>query len=291
MEENYNPMKSVKKITILGVGFMGGSLARALKKKFPSILVIGYARSKASYGKLIKLKIVDKLERSLAKAVVDSDIIILASPVLSIIEHFKKIAPHLKENAIVIDLGSSKEVIERAAEKHLPKKASFVGCHPLCGSDKSGAQFFNPDLYKGSICLITSAGGKGAKTIKEMWEKLGSKAVFINSRQHDKMLSATSHLTHLISFSLTDFVPKNYLKFAAASLKDLTRISNSPANVWADIFLSNKKNVLNDLDKFVKTLVNFGQLIKKGKREDIVDYINHINKKHRTITHLAKQKL
>ena len=268
---------------------MGGSIACAIKKNFPGICVIGYARSKASYSKLIKLGILDKVERDLAKAVEDSEIIVLASPIYSIIEHLKLTAPYLKENAIVIDLGSSKEVIEKAAQKYLPKKVSFVGCHPLCGSDKSGAEFFNPNIYKGAICLITTPNGKGLKIIKEMWQNLDSKVVFINAKSHDKMLSSTSHLMHLISFSLTDFVPKNYLKFSAASLKDLTRISNSPANVWADIFISNKQNVLKDIDKFVKTLCSFKQLIRKNKRSDIVNYIKRINKKYKTLALLANK--
>lgn len=268
---------------------MGGSLACALKKNFADIFVIGYARSEASYRKLIKLNILDKVERDLVKAVQASDIIVLASPIYSIVQHLKQIAPYLKANAIVIDLGSSKEVIEKAALKCLPKKVSFVGCHPLCGSDKSGAEFFNPDIYKGAICLITTSQGKGLKIIKEMWQRLGSKAVFINAKAHDKMLSSTSHLAHLISFSLTDFVPESYLRFAAASLKDLTRISNSPANVWADIFISNKHNVLKDIDKFLKTLENFKQLIRKNNKSDIINYIKRINKKHKVLALLANK--
>ena len=264
-------------------------MAKALKKRFPAVSVIGYARKRSSYIKLMRLYILDKVERDLTGAVMASDVIILASPIYSMVDHLKKIAPHLKKNAIVIDLGSSKEVIEKAARKYLPKSISFVGCHPLCGSDKSGAEFLNPDVYKGAVCLITSAGGKGVKTIKAMWQKLGSKVIFINAQTHDKMLSATSHLTHLISFSLTDFVPKNSIKFSAASLKDLTRISNSPASVWADIFISNKKNVLKDLDKFSKTLNNFGRLIRKGKKADIVNYINRINKKHKALALLANK--
>ncbi|MFA5272472.1 MAG: prephenate dehydrogenase [Candidatus Omnitrophota bacterium] len=282
-------MKRIKKITILGVGFMGGSLAAAIKNNFPGISVIGYARSKASYSKLIKLEILDRVERDLAKSVEASDIIVLASPIYSIVEHLKKIDPYLKENAIVIDLGSSKEIIEKSVLKYLSKKVSFVGCHPLCGSDKSGAEFFNPNIYKGAVCLVTTPRSKGVEVIKKMWEKLGSRVVFINAKTHDKMLSSTSHLMHLISFSLTGFVPKNYIKFAAASLRDLTRISNSPANVWADIFISNKNNVVRDIDKFVKTLCTFKQLIRKNKKAEIINYIKRINKKHKALALLANK--
>ncbi|MFA6281213.1 MAG: prephenate dehydrogenase [Candidatus Omnitrophota bacterium] len=282
-------MKLIKNITILGVGFMGGSLACALKKNFPNIFVAGYARSKASYAKLTKLGILDKVEKDLTRAVRTSDVVVLASPIYSIIEHLKQIAPYLKEGAIVIDLGSSKGLIEKAASKYLPKNVSFIGCHPLCGSDKSGAEFFNPGIYKGAICLITTPKSKGAKVIKEMWGRLGSKVIFVNAKTHDKMLSSTSHLAHLISFSLTDFIPKSHLKFSAASLRDMTRISNSPANVWADIFLSNKQNVIEDIDEFVKTLCSFRELIRKNKKAEIVKYIKQINKKHKALTLLANK--
>lgn len=268
---------------------MGGSLACALKKNFPGICVVGYARSMASYSKLIKLGILDKVERDLVKALEASDIIVLASPIYSIVQHLKQIAPYLKENAIVTDLGSSKDLIEKAALKYLPKKVAFVGCHPLCGSDKAGAEFFNPDIYKRAICLITTPQSKGVKVIKKMWCKLGSKVFFINAKTHDKMLSSTSHLIHLISFSLTEFVPRDYFKFSAVSLKDLTRISNSPANVWADIFISNKNNMLKDIDKFVKIIESFRQLIRKNKKSDIINYIKRINKKHKALALLANK--
>ena len=275
-------MSKINKIGILGVGLMGGSLSLALRKKFPKASVWGYARSQKSYNKLKRIKVLNRVERDLKKVVENSDIVILALPVKVIIDYFKKIIPFLKKGAIVFDLGSSKGTIEKNIIKCLPKGVSFVGCHPLCGSEKSGAEFSKKDLYQKAVCLITSSPqSKATKRVKKIWEKLGSKVIFISPQRHDKFLSYLSHLPHLISFSLTKGFPKDHLKFSLQSFKDLTRISLSPASVWAEIFLSNKKNVLADLNKFIKTLKKFESLIKKNDKNKIINLIKKINTKQK----------
>ncbi len=277
-------MRDVRKIAILGVGFMGGSLALALKNEFSAIEVSGYARSKMAYQKLKKLKILDRVDLNLEECVKDADLVAMAMPVEVIEEYFKKMKNFLKKGAIVFDLGSSKKIIEKSAKKYLPQRVEFVGCHPLCGSEKSGAQFSNPKLYQGELCLITSSSRKKAvRKIKQLWQSLGSRVEFVDSEFHDKVLSFVSHLPHLISFSLTHSVPKDYLKFSSKSFKDLTRISKSPSCVWAEIFLSNRANILIDLKQFQKTLASFGKLIKNGDKKKIINLINKINLKQQKL--------
>jgi prephenate dehydrogenase len=278
-------IEDVRKVAIVGVGLMGGSLAVALKKEFPNLSIWGYARSEKSYRKLCKLNILDRVERNLANLIKDADLIVLALPVESIIDYFKKISPLLKKNAVVFDLGSSKEMIERSASKYLPKSNGFVGCHPLCGGEKSGAQFYCADLYKGAVCLVTSSRKSAAtRSIKKLWEELGSKVEFISAKKHDKILSSVSHLPHIISFSLTHSVPVEYLKFCSRSFKDLTRISNSPPSVWVDIFLSNKKNILKDIDGFIKVLKKFKVVVKEGDQRKITNLIKKVNEKQQLIS-------
>lgn len=277
-------MQLVKKIAIIGVGFMGGSLSLALKKKFPSMSIWGYARSKKSYNKLKKLKILDRVERDLRKVVEEADIVVLALPVEAIISYLMRIAPFLKKGAIVFDLGSSKKLIETEATRYLSKDVSFVGCHPLCGSEKSGAEFSCKHLYQGALCLITSSPkNKGVKTVKRLWEKLGSRVLFISPDLHDKILSCVSHVPHFVSFSLTHLVPDNYLKFSPSSFKDLTRISGSPPWVWADIFLSNRNNILKDLKRFTEILRKFECILKEGDKKKIIALIEKANKKQRLL--------
>jgi len=275
-------MKDIKKIAILGVGLMGGSLSLALREKFPGASVYGYARSQKSFKRLKKIRVLDRVERDLKNVVEGADLVVLALPIEVISDYFKKIISFLKKGAIVFDLGSSKGVIEKNITKHLPKGVSFVGCHPLCGSEKSGAEFSKGDLYKQEVCLITSSPkSKATKEVKKIWEELGSEVVFISSKRHDKILSYLSHLPHLISFSLTDGFPKDHPRLILQSFKDLTRISLSSASIWSEIFLSNKKNVLSDLERFIKALRKFENLIKNNDKDKIIDLIKKINTKQK----------
>jgi prephenate dehydrogenase len=155
-----------------------------------------------------------------------------------------------------------------------------VGCHPLAGSEKSGAQFSRSGLYQGATCIITSPDlHKATKVVKNIWEKIGAKVLFMPAKLHDKILSSVSHLSHIVSFSLTNSVVENYLRFAPQSLKDMARISNSPSLVWNDIFLSNKKNILNDIKKFKGILNKFEQALRKGEKDKIIQLIENANKK------------
>ena len=275
----------IKKIAIIGLGFMAGSLSLALKKKFPKVLITGYARSNRSYQKLKKLKIVDKLERDYKRAVKDADLVVLGLPVEVVLEYLKLISPVLKPGAIVFDLGSSKQRIEKAANKFLPKSAGFVGCHPLCGSEKSGAEFSYPELYQGSLCLITaSSKAKASISVKKLWQSLGATVIFLSPRQHDKILSATSHLPHLISFSLTKATPLEYLKFSSGSFRDLTRISASRASLWKDIFVSNKENILKDLKSYIKVLSKFEKTLRSGDQAGLARLIKQANQRHLLIS-------
>ncbi|UCD15674.1 MAG: prephenate dehydrogenase [Candidatus Omnitrophota bacterium] len=274
-----------KKVAIIGAGFMGGSLALDLREKFSNFVIWGYARSQSSYRRIKKSNVVDKVERDLNRVVGGADFVVLALPVFVIIDYLKRIAPLLKKGAIVFDLGSSKEFVERAAKKYMPKGAYFVGCHPLCGAEKGGVEFSSRGLYNGAHCIITASSGmKATKVVAGLWQELGTKVTYIRPQLHDKILSSVSHLPHLISFSITEFISKHYLKFSSRSLKDLTRISNSPSSVWTDIFLSNKANLRRDLQGFIKVLRKFDAAIKEGDRRKIINLIKKVNKKQKLLS-------
>ena len=191
---------------------MGGSLALALKDSFPKIYLVGFARSKRSEIKLKRLSLVDEVTSDLKKLVSDSDLVVLAMPIFTIIDFLKKISLFLKPSAIVIDLGSTKRLIDKAAKKYLPENVQFVGCHPLCGSNKYGSQNADKDLYKNSICVITS-NNKAANYVRKIWRKLGSAVYYLSPISHDKMLAYISHLPHIISYSLSYLLPGKYFPF------------------------------------------------------------------------------
>lgn len=265
-------INSIKKIAVLGVGFMGGSLASALKMKYPAIKIAGYARNRSSFLRLKKVKFLDEVKQQLPPLIKDADIVVLAMPVLKIIEYFKKISPWLRGGTLVMDLGSTKGVIHKYASKYLSRKVFFVGCHPLCGSEKSGVEYACGDLYKGETAIITSsAQTQGTKLASKILKGLGMKIIYLTPSLHDKILSQLSHLPHLLSFSLK----KKFYRhdFNLKSFQGWLRLAQSSEEVWADIFITNKKYLQQDINRLIQYLNEFKSILDTGKRSRVINFL------------------
>ncbi|RKY33778.1 MAG: hypothetical protein DRP68_01195 [Candidatus Omnitrophota bacterium] len=268
-----------KRIGIIGVGLMGGSFSLAFKEKFSQAEVLGFARNINSLRKLKRLKIVDKATQDLKEVVRGSDLIVLALPIYLIIDYLKRIKPFMNSKTIVIDLGSTKMDIHKAV-KRLSLEKNFVGCHPLCGSEKSGAMYANKDLYKNSLCIITSNPRKSkVRKIKKLWESLEAKVYFLPPAYHDRIISYLSHLPHIISFSLAEAVPLKYYRFFPRSFLDMLRVATSPPHIWNDIFISNRKNIIKSLNNFLKLLEEFKKALANRDIKKIEKLIVRANKK------------
>ncbi len=275
-------LKKVRKIGIIGVGLMGGSLALALKSKYKDIEIIGYARSQKSFQNLRRIGVVDRIERCPKKIARQADILVLASPVGAIVDYLKKLSAFCKKGAVIFDLGSVKKEIEEAAKKYLPKDVAFVGCHPFCGSEKTGAKNAKPSLYRNSICFITSKNS-ASFMVGKIWERLGSRVIRISPAVHDELVCAVSHLPHLSCFSLVNGVPDKYLEFTSSGFKDFTRIASSSDKLWSDIFLSNKDKLIKAVDEQIMIFSQFRQAIKKNDRQKIQSLIKKANRKRNKI--------
>ncbi|MCK4810385.1 MAG: prephenate dehydrogenase [Candidatus Omnitrophica bacterium] len=276
-----------KRVGIIGVGLMGGSFALAFKEKFPQSKTVGFARKESSFKRLKKIDILDEVSSDLKKVVKGSDLLVLALPVSLIVDYLELIAPFLGKETVVMDLGSTKREIHRVAKKLLPKRDNFVGCHPLCGSEKSGAEYAYKDLYKGTLCLITSASkNKNVKNIRMVWKAFGAKVRFLTPGMHDKILSYISHFPHILSFSLTKLVPSKFYQFSSLSFHDMTRVSASAARLWTEIFLSNQQNINKNISEFVEILGTFKNLIEEGKEKELFSFIKAINRKNAFEKHL-----
>lgn len=271
-------LKKIKKVGIIGVGLMGGSLALALKKSFKNFEIIGHARSNKTLRRLRKAKVLDRIERSDKKIAKEADILILATPVGIITNLLKKLAPYLKKGAIVFDLGSTKEEVEKVAKSNLSKGVSFVGCHPFCGSEQAGVEKAKKDLYLGSLCFITSTND-ASYLVEKIWKKIGSRVIRVNPCVHDNITSLISHLPHLICFSLVGAIPDKYLKFSSSGFADLTRIASSSGDLWADIFLSNKNQLLKHIDRYNEINNKFKDAIIKEDKKELKKLIKKANKK------------
>ncbi len=269
-----------RKIGIIGVGLMGGSLALSLRRRYPHCKIFGYARSKESLERLKKLNIVHRVTTDIKEVVENCDLVVLGLPVKIIEKYLKKINPYLDKKTIVIDLGSTKCNIENSARRYLTYYKNFVGCHPLCGSEKSGPLNAQEGLYDNSLCIITSSPKKNAtKIVKKMWEDIGVKVCFMSPKTHDKILSYVSHFPHLLSFSLTFMVPTEFYKFVSGGFKSIGRLAKSNIYLWKDIFLANRENVIKNIEEFTKILYRFKVLLEKGREETIISFLESARKK------------
>lgn len=264
-------MKLFKRVGIIGLGLIGGSLGLAIKEKGIAYSVIGISRKKTTLEKARKLKVIDRGFLGF-KILASCDLIILATPVQATIRLFSKIKPYLSTGCIVSDVGSTKLEVVNAARKILSKKVDFIGAHPLAGSERRGIDNVEKNLFKGSLCLLTplkTNKKENVKKVKLFWERLGSKVRVLSPEMHDKVISDTSHLPHLLAFSLIASIPDSSLGYSASGLRDTTRIASSDPQLWTEIFLTNRQAILKSLAVFKKHLSGLSILIRQREKRKL----------------------
>jgi len=260
-----------KKVAIIGVGLIGGSLGLAIKKRQLAHLVVGIGRRNSSIRAAKRCGAIDVGTKDLKKGVSDADLVIIATPVCSIPGIFKTITGNLKKGALLTDVGSTKAQVVEAIERHLPEGISFVGSHPLAGSEKRGVTFADGNLFKGTILIMTRAKKTKAhsiKTLTRFWKSLGVARISIKSpEEHDRIVAEISHLPHLVATALINSVSNKSIKFASTGFKDTTRIAAGDPEIWKDICVTNKRQILKSLDRYERSLSRLKALIKKAKAE------------------------
>jgi len=261
-----------KKITIIGLGLIGGSLALAIKEKKLAKEVAGVSRREKTIKKAVKNKIVDFATLDLEEGVKDSDIVIIAAPVLKIADIARRAASFLKKGAVITDAGSTKKYIVKNIEKAKLGGIDFVGSHPIAGSEKSGIGFADKDLFKGAYCVLTKTENTnpGAlNKVRKFWIALGMKIVIVSPERHDRLLSKISHLPHACAVSLINSVGKNGIALAAGGLKDTTRIASCDPELWKDIFLTNRENLARDIGMLKKELFRIEKALKSNDTQGL----------------------
>ncbi len=275
-----------RKVTIVGVGFMGGSLGLALKKHGLASEIVGVSHRQVTLDQALQLKAIDEGLTDLPKAVANADLVVLAAPVQAILQQFALINPHLKRGCLVTDMGSVKSEIVERAESVLAQPGMFVGSHPLAGSEKKGVEFAYADLFANARCIMTPTAKTtpvAKEKIKFMWTKLGCQVEVLAPEDHDKILAHVSHLPHLLAYALVGSIAKEYLAHAPQGLKDSTRIAASSPQVWNDIFLTNPKNVINALDALVKDLALLRKAIIQRDQKVLLPYLERAKEKRDSI--------
>ena len=232
-------MRLFNKVAIIGVGLIGGSIGLVLKKKGLTGKIIGIGHRQKSINQALMAGAVDAGYLGLGQ-IRGADLVILAAPVKEIINILPKLKNLITKDCLIIDAGSTKSEIIKTAEKH---KLRFIGGHPLAGMEKKGPENARADLFKNSLCLLVvpkKYNPQDLNRVKKLWEALGARTLVLNSARHDRILAFTSHLPHVVVFSLLDCLRSDYLKFGAGGLKDTTRIGLSDPLLWKDIFLTNR---------------------------------------------------
>jgi len=267
-----------KKVCIIGCGLIGSSIARAIKKNKLASKVVSSNRSNSTNKKVIKLNIVDEASSDIKKIVEGSDLIIIATPLSSYKNVVLKIKNSLKSGVILTDVGSVKNKVISLIEKKIPKNVSWISSHPIAGTEESGPESGFSELFKNRWCILTPSKrskNQDVKLLEKFWKKLGSKVDIMDAKQHDYILSVTSHIPHLIAYNIVNTTLKikkkkerDIVKYSAGGLRDFTRIAASNPIMWRDIFIHNRKNTTKMIDKFIKNLNELKNTIKSknGKK-------------------------
>ena len=256
--------QKIKKVAFIGMGLINSSLARDLKIKKFYLSSSAYSRRLSTINKIKKLKLVDFASSDIEKTIKEADIIIVGIPVAAYQEVFKKICNNIKPGAIITDVGSVKKGVINSVKKYIPKNVDFVPGHPIAGTENSGPESGFAGLFKNGWCILTpnkNTSKNSVKIIKYMWQLVGMKVDIMDSNYHDEVLAITSHIPHIIAYSivgtianLQTTIKKEVIKYAASGFRDFTRIAASDPIMWRDIILYNRQSILKMLNLFKKDL-------------------------------------
>ena len=266
------------KVCIIGCGLIGSSISRAIKKNKLANKIVSSNRSDITNKKVLKLNIVDEASSNTKRMVQGSDLVIIATPLSSYKDVVIKIKNSLKNGAILTDVGSVKKKVISLIEKNIPKNISWISSHPIAGTEDSGPESGFSELFKNRWCILTPSNQtkyQDIKLLKLFWKKIGSKVDIMDAKQHDYILSITSHIPHLIAYNIVNTTlnvkkkrTQDIVKYSAGGLRDFTRIAASNPLMWRDIFIQNRKNTSKMIDKFIKNLKDLKKAIKNkdGKK-------------------------
>jgi prephenate dehydrogenase len=270
-----------QKITIIGVGLLGGSIGLAVKRRKLAREVAGFVRRAASLKDCEKAGAVDFATTDLFAAVSNSELVIFCTPLAQMCPLVKQILPALKRGAIVTDVGSVKAGVVREIEPLVAKTgAHFIGSHPMAGAEKTGVTVARANLFEDAVCVLTPTKKSNANAVRKLeqfWKSLGARVLKLDAAQHDLLVSRSSHLPHVVAATLANLVlnpasPKQQAALCANGFRDTTRIASGSPEMWRDIALANRKNLSRSLDAFIADLQKFQRTLKKSDARAVSNF-------------------
>ena len=266
----------INKITIIGVGLIGGSLAKAIKENNLAKVVFGFGRDLNRLEKAQKANVIDQFSTNLKDAINDSDIVIIATPVGSFKEILSEIKPFLTSKIVISDVGSTKTNIASIVSQTLGDYSNyFIPAHPIAGKEKSGFEASEANLFNNRKVIITpleTSSPDSISLIQKMWEGTGADVDFMSPESHDELLGMTSHLPHMLAFSLVNYlISKNPSAsiYAAGGFKDFSRIASGDAVMWRDICIQNKDQIISHIKGYQKTLNSLVDAIENENSDEL----------------------
>ncbi len=270
----------IERVAIIGLGLLGGSIGLAVREHAPDIKTTGYDRDSSVRDAARKRALVDRVCDTPAEAVADADLVILCVPVGAMAEAARAIADALAPNAIISDVGSSKQSVARALAEALPGR-TIIPAHPVAGTEQSGPAAGCASLFANRWCILTPPEGTDPQRLAALtsfWRRLGARVEEMDAAHHDLVLAVTSHIPHLIAYTivgtasdLEEVTESEVIKFSAGGFRDFTRIAASDPVMWRDVFLSNREAVLEMLGRFTEDLTALQRAIRSGDGETLFD--------------------
>ena len=293
-----NAVPTFQRIALIGFGLIGGSIARAARQQNLAGEIVATARSPQTRARVAELGIVDAVLDSNADAMRGADLVILCIPVGVCGAVAQEIAPHLMPGAIISDVGSVKGAVVRDMAPHLPAGVHFVPAHPVAGTENSGPDSGFAELFINRWSILTPPEGVDAQAtdkLRGFWTAIGAKVEIMTPDHHDLVLAITSHLPHLIAYTivgtadeLEEVTSSEVIKFSAGGFRDFTRIAASDPTMWRDVFLTNKEAVLEMLGTFNEDLAKLTRAIRRNDGEALFEHFNRTRAIRRGIVEIGQ---
>lgn len=285
------------RVAVIGLGLLGGSVARAVQAYMPGAVTAGFDADPAVRMRAREIELAAEIPETAAEAVAGADLVVLCVPVGAMEAAGRAIAPHLAPGVIVTDVGSSKASVARALAEALPG-VTVIPAHPVAGTEQSGPDAGFAALFKGRWCIVTPPPAADADVfarVTAFWEALGARVEVMDAEHHDRVLAVTSHLPHLIAYTivgtasdLEEVTQSEVIKYSAGGFRDFTRIAASDPTMWRDVFLSNREAVLEMLQRFSEDLTELQKAIRKGDGAMLFDTFTRTRAIRRSIIEMGQ---
>lgn len=272
------------RLSIIGVGLLGGSIGLAAKSVSSGCKITGYGHRKETLDRAVGLGAIDIAAQSMAEAVKGAEIVILCTPVGVFGDILTEIRPHLAAGTIVTDVGSTKRSVVRLGEQTLSPASHFVGSHPMAGSEKRGVEFARADLFQGALCITTPTprtDGGALRAVESFWQGLGMRVTRVSPDDHDRLLADVSHLPHALAAAVMQIQPDQALPLAGKGFLDVTRIAAGDPGLWKDIFLDNADNLRSAIRRLRMHLDRLDTMLSPSQSDELRQWLDSAARKRR----------